>query len=242
MSKSRTSSKSSISVLGFSTSLYLCNHLSESIHSWTKGVPYHTIPYPTLPPTLAPTLPLPYPILYNPILSYPYRTPPLPYPNPPHPIPSLPLSLPYPTLPSPTPAPTLPLPLPYPYRVMSLSKTYLSPPPKVLVIPRKRLLCPNVTEKLFTWTLSFKQTKPNLPYPYPYPTLPIPSIPILPLLLPLPIPFPLRIRTHAHNQDSCSRATLSCDISSFLRTKFTEKCANEKLTPGGCLPRGYIHV
>ena len=39
--------------------------------------------------------------------------------------------------------------------VVSLSKTYL-PPKKVLVIPRKRWLCPNMTEKLFTWTLSIK--------------------------------------------------------------------------------------
>ena len=45
-------------------------------------------------------------------------------------------------------------------RVMSLSKTYL-PPKKVLVIPRKRWLIPNMTEKLFTGTLSIKpnQTK-----------------------------------------------------------------------------------
>ena len=35
-------------MLEFSRSLYLCNHLSESIHSWTKG----TLPYP-----LYPTLP-----------------------------------------------------------------------------------------------------------------------------------------------------------------------------------------
>ena len=36
--------------------------------------------------------------------------------------------------------------------VVSLSKTYV--PPKVLVIPRKRWLRPNMTEKLFTGTLS----------------------------------------------------------------------------------------
>ena len=42
-------------------------------------------------------------------------------------------------------------------RVVTLSKTYL--PPKVLVIPWKRWLRPNMTEKLFTGTLSFKQTK-----------------------------------------------------------------------------------
>ena len=39
-------------------------------------------------------------------------------------------------------------------RAVSLSKTYL--PPKVLVIPRKRWLSPNMTEKLFTGTLSIK--------------------------------------------------------------------------------------
>ena len=39
-------------------------------------------------------------------------------------------------------------------RSVSLSKTYL--PPKVLVIPRKRWLPPNMTEKLFTGTLSIK--------------------------------------------------------------------------------------
>ena len=39
-------------------------------------------------------------------------------------------------------------------RVVSLSKTYL--PPKVLVIPRKRWLRPNMTEKLFTGTLNIK--------------------------------------------------------------------------------------
>ena len=38
--------------------------------------------------------------------------------------------------------------------VVSLSKTYL--PPKVLVIPRKRWLRPNMTEKLFTGMLSIK--------------------------------------------------------------------------------------
>ena len=46
-------------------------------------------------------------------------------------------------------------------RVVSLRKTYL--PPKVLVIPRKRWLHPNMTEKLFTGMLSIKpnQTKPK---------------------------------------------------------------------------------
>ena len=52
--------------------------------------------------------------------------------------------------------------------VVSLSKTYLPPPPKkkkkkerkkVLVIPWKRWLRPNMTEILFTWTLSINQTK-----------------------------------------------------------------------------------
>ena len=50
---------------------------------------------------------------------------------------------------------------------VSLSKTYLLPPPpkkkkrkkKVLVIPGKRWLRPNMTEKLFTATLSINQTK-----------------------------------------------------------------------------------
>ena len=43
------------------------------------------------------------------------------------------------------------------HRVVSLSKTYL--PPKVLVIPRKQWLRPSMTDKLFTGTLSIKQTK-----------------------------------------------------------------------------------
>ena len=47
---SRTFSKSSISVVEFSRSLYLCTHLSESIHSWTKGTQTHpTLPYPPTP-------------------------------------------------------------------------------------------------------------------------------------------------------------------------------------------------
>ena len=46
-------------------------------------------------------------------------------------------------------------------RVVSLSKIYIYPP-KVLVIPRKRWLRPNMAEKLFTGTLSFKQTKNNI--------------------------------------------------------------------------------
>ena len=60
----------------FSRHLYLCNHLSESIHSWTKGtlpnpyptqtlLPYPPLPYPTRPsyPTHPPTYPTqPYPL------------------------------------------------------------------------------------------------------------------------------------------------------------------------------------
>ena len=46
-------------------------------------------------------------------------------------------------------------------RVVSLSKTYL--PPKVLVIPRNRWLRPNMTEKLFTGTLSIKPNQTNQP-------------------------------------------------------------------------------
>ena len=42
-------------------------------------------------------------------------------------------------------------------RVVSLSKTYL--PPKALVISRKRWLRPNMSEKLFTGTLSIKPNK-----------------------------------------------------------------------------------
>ena len=86
---SRTSSKSSISVLEFSRILYLCNHLSESIHSWTEGIlplhttppPYSTLPHPTLPyPTLPHhTIPLPQPTL--PTLTYPTLPYPTPYPT-----------------------------------------------------------------------------------------------------------------------------------------------------------------
>ena len=74
--KSRTSSKSSISVVEFSRSLYLCTHLSESIHSWTKGTQTHpTLPYPPTPThTLLPYLTLPYPILPHPTLPYPIPT------------------------------------------------------------------------------------------------------------------------------------------------------------------------
>ena len=111
--KSRISCKSSISVLEFSRSLYLCNHLSESIHSWTKG----TLPQPT-PAHPYPTPSPPYPTLPN---SY------TPYPALPHPpcpttthtlLPSFTLF--YPTNPTPTllPHPITPLPYstqPYPY-------------------------------------------------------------------------------------------------------------------------------
>ena len=71
-SNSSTSSKSSIAVLEFSRSLYLCNHLSESIHTWTKGTPNPTLPYPT--PPHRPTPPHPYPTLPNPPHSYPTPT------------------------------------------------------------------------------------------------------------------------------------------------------------------------
>ena len=108
-------------MLEFSRSLYLCNHLSESIHSWTKGtLPKHTPPNPT--PTLSYSYPNPtphyttYPTLPLLTLPYPTATPPdLPnpylYPNPyrptlPYPIliyTTLPyLTLPYFTLPRPT--------------------------------------------------------------------------------------------------------------------------------------------
>ena len=53
-------------------------------------------------------------------------------------------------------------------RVVSLSKTYLPPPPpqkkkkKVLVIPRKRWLRPDMTEKLLTGTLSIKPNQKQI--------------------------------------------------------------------------------
>ena len=107
---SSASCKSSISVLEFSKSLYLCNHLSESIHSWTKGtLPYPTLPYPTLPyptpPHPTPPHPYSYPALFYPSLPYPT----LPYPTLPYPTPPLPHPYPYPALPFFTlPYPTLP--------------------------------------------------------------------------------------------------------------------------------------
>ena len=117
-------------MLEFPRSLYLCNHLSESIHSWTKGTlpkphpcptpphpyptptpPYRTLPYTylpfsSLPHPYPPTLPLPY---LSPDHTLPYSTHtllPLPYLYPNHTL--LPLPHPYPTLPNPA------LPLPYP--------------------------------------------------------------------------------------------------------------------------------
>ena len=49
-------------------------------------------------------------------------------------------------------------------RVVSLSKIHL--PPKVLVIHRKRRLRPDMTEKLFTGTLSKNETKRLLKLDY----------------------------------------------------------------------------
>ena len=72
-------------------------------------------------------------------------------------------------------------------------------PQNVLVIPRKRWLCPNMTEKLFTWklphptypTLLPTPPYPSLPYPTPpFPTLPFPSALIICTTLPLPYPLP----------------------------------------------------
>ena len=101
--KSRTSLKCSISVLEFSKGLYLCNHLSESIHSWTKGT--LPLPHPT-PSHPTPTLPLPHPY---PTLPQPIPSPTLTYPN-----------LPCPTLPYATPTQSNPtLPLPYPLRIQT---------------------------------------------------------------------------------------------------------------------------
>ena len=47
--------------------------------------------------------------------------------------------------------------------VVSLSKTIFSP--KVLVIPRKWWLCPDMTEKLLTWTLNLNTNKHNFTNP-----------------------------------------------------------------------------
>ena len=49
----------------------------------------------------------------------------------------------------------------YPSHVVSLSKDTFTPR-KVLVIPRKRLVRPDMTEKVFTWTLSLNKTKTKL--------------------------------------------------------------------------------
>ena len=140
-SKSRTSSKSSVSVLEFSR---------RSI-------------------SLQPLPPLPFPLL--------------PLPLPPYPLP------PYPTLRSAvawwlmpqTPHPEVGCSSPTqvkPRCVLEQGTLFYSP--KVLVIPRKRWLRPNMTEKLFTGTLRINQStnQPTLPYPtLPYPTLPYPTTP-----------------------------------------------------------------
>ena len=133
----RTSCKSSISVLEFSRSLYLCNHLSESIHSWTKGILHYPTPPHTLlsltPPRPTLALPLPLTLLPYPTLNYPYPSyHTLPYPTPPQPtsphpnlaLPHTPPNPPYPTLPMLYPTHTL---LPYP-PLPYHSLPYPSPP------------------------------------------------------------------------------------------------------------------
>ena len=81
-------------MLEFYRSLYNCNHLLESIHSWTKDtLPNRTLSYPTLPG------PLPFPTLPFYTLPYPSLTPTLPYPCSALPYPTLPLPLPYPACP-----------------------------------------------------------------------------------------------------------------------------------------------
>ena len=160
MSKSSTFSKSSISVLKFSWSLYLCNHFLESIHTWTKG----TLPYPT--PT--PIHPIPTPTLYP---TRPYPT--LPIPTQPVPIPTLPLpyTLPvptllylYPTLPYPT------LPVPYPTSYSTCTLPYL-----ILLY-----LCPSLPYPTLPYhTLPYPTlTYPTQPYSIPY-ALPCPALPCL---------------------------------------------------------------
>ena len=96
--------------------------------------------------------------------------------------------------------------------VVSLIKTYLHP--KVLVIPRKRWLRANMTDKMFTGTLSIKQPYPILPFTIPYPIPPLPTTPHPTQLTPT-LPYPQRIHTHAHNQASSSRAMLSCNSSYY---------------------------
>ena len=122
---------------------------------------------------------LPYPIPYHTLYST------LPYPTLPY---TLPYAIPYPTLPYPTRNFIIYPTLPFfgrraglivrasdsgargrgfdphsGHRVVSLSKTHL--PPKVLVIARKWRLCPNMTEKLFTWTLRIKSNNQATLYP-----------------------------------------------------------------------------
>ena len=186
-------------MLEFSRSLYLCNHLSESIHSWIKG----TLPNPTLPTPSHPSPTLPYPTLPHPALPHPTPTPPtLPYPTLPLLTHTPPTGLPYPTphhpnppqpCPTPTPPyPTLPLPYPDPTHTLLPSPT----------LPYLTLLYP---------TLPYPT--PTL-LPYPHPTHRTPTLPNISL----PLPYPLRIQTHAHNQASRSRATLSCDSSYLHKT------------------------
>ena len=109
-------------MLEFSRCLNLCNHISESIHSWTKGTyPTLNLPHPTPPthPFSTPTT-LPYPTATFPCPFYPTHPTlrlPLSYPYPTHTL------LPYPTLPHPYPPthtlPTTILPLPYPLRIQT---------------------------------------------------------------------------------------------------------------------------
>ena len=98
-------------MLEFSRILYLCNHLSESIHSWTKGtLHYPTPPRPTPTPPTQPYINLPVSLLLYPTPPHPTPTPTLPHPTLPYPTPPLP-SYPTPTLPTPplhNPTPTLP--------------------------------------------------------------------------------------------------------------------------------------
>ena len=100
--------------LEFSRRQYLCNHLSESIHTWTKGthleskwdnldptlpipllLPYPTLPYPTLP---YPTLPYLYHVPYFLLYPTPHRPAHTTYPTSPIPLPYQPtLPITYPT-------------------------------------------------------------------------------------------------------------------------------------------------
>ena len=110
-------------MLEFYRSLYICNHLSESIHSWTKDtLPYRTLSYRTLPYRT-----VPYPAAYA-TLHYPTHT------------------LPFPTLPYPTPYSTLPLlyptlPFEYPYLILpSHSQATLSCDSSYLAHLSRRLI------------------------------------------------------------------------------------------------------